>query len=137
MYNNCYVICQVVNFNKIQKIQWNEMTNYYHASGHFFYIETSSPRQPGDVALLESPDYPASIAKQCFAFFYHMLGKHIGEFNVYIKHGSDNDLVFSKNETQGDMWHKAQIQLLPMAKTYQVILQFSFILTQLNVLIKS
>lgn len=129
MYSNCYVICQVVNFNKIQKIQWNEMTNYYHASGHFFYIETSSPRQPGDVALLESPDYPASIAKQCFAFFYHMLGKHIGEFNVYIKHGSDNDLVFSKNETQGDMWHKAQIQLLPMAKTYQVILQFSFILT--------
>ena len=57
-----------------------------------------------------------------------MLGKHIGEFNVYIKQGLDNkDLVFSKNETQGDMWHKAEIQLPPMAKsTYQVILQFSF-----------
>lgn len=88
--------------------------------GHFYYIETSSPRKPGDVALLESPDYPASKHNQCFAFFYHILGDHIGEFNVYITHDSLNDLVFSKNETQGDMWHKAQIQLPPMAKTFKV-----------------
>ena len=103
------------------------MTFFHTFIGHFFYIETSSPRQPGDVALLESPDYPASNENQCFAFYYHMLGNHIGELNVYIKQGLDNDLVWSKNDTQGNVWHKAQIQLSPMVDTFKVILVFCFI----------
>ena len=70
--------------------------------------------------MLESPDFPESKYNQCFAFFYHMLGDHIGEFNVYIQQGHVEKLVFSKNETQGDMWHEAQIQLAPMTETFKV-----------------
>ena len=91
--------------------------------GHFFYIETSSPRQPDDVALLESPDYQPSSTNQCFAFYYHMLGNHIGELNVYVKQGFEYDFVWSKNDTQGDMWHKAQIQLSPMVEGYQIVFE--------------
>ena len=52
-----------------------------------------------------------------------MLGDHIGEFNVYIQQGHVEKLVFSKNETQGDMWHEAQIQLAPMTETFKVTMQ--------------
>lgn len=89
--------------------------------GRFIYIEASNPRQGGDVALMESPEYPASTRNQCFAFYYHMFGDHIGELNVYIQQGIDNDLVFRKNDTQGDMWHEAEIHLLPMTGSYKVI----------------
>ena len=49
-----------------------------------------------------------------------MLGDHIGELNVYVKQGFTYDFLWSKNHTQGDMWHKAQIQLSPMVDSYQV-----------------
>ncbi|XP_028393835.1 LOW QUALITY PROTEIN: meprin A subunit beta-like [Dendronephthya gigantea] len=91
--------------------------------GHFFYIEASSPRQPDDNALLESPEYPATDNNQCFAFYYHMLGKHIGELNVYTKQGFTNNLVWSKNETQGDIWHQGKIQLPVMPKAFKVVFE--------------
>lgn len=54
------------------------------------YIETSRPRKEGDQARLVSPFFnvapknPYSISNPpayCFGFFYHMYGKHIGEFH--------------------------------------------------------
>ena len=65
-----------------------------------------------------------------------MLGNHIGELNVYIKQGLDNDLVWSKNDTQGNVWHKAQIQLSPMVDTFKVILVFCFIHNSMSSLIQ-
>ncbi|XP_066292880.1 MAM and LDL-receptor class A domain-containing protein 1-like, partial [Branchiostoma lanceolatum] len=52
-------------------------------SGYYMYIETSSPRQPGDVARLISP--ALSYNTRCLEFWYHMYGSHAEELNVYIK----------------------------------------------------
>lgn len=50
------------------------------------YIETSRPRQDGDKARLLSPTFNMNSKSSssnnptyCFAFYYHMYGKHIGE----------------------------------------------------------
>lgn len=49
--------------------------------GFYMYIETSRPRKDGDKARLLSPSFNinANSATYCFAFYYHMYGKHIGE----------------------------------------------------------
>lgn len=45
------------------------------------YIETSRPRKDGDKARLLSPTFNMNTNSPayCFAFYYHMYGKHIGE----------------------------------------------------------
>lgn len=58
-------------------------------SGFYMYIETSRPRLEGDKARLLSPTFnmnsktsSSSVTNNptyCFAFYYHMYGKHIGE----------------------------------------------------------
>lgn len=63
---------------------------FYVLQGFYMYIETSRPRKEGDQARLVSPFFnvapknPYSISNPpayCFGFFYHMYGKHIGEFH--------------------------------------------------------
>lgn len=49
-------------------------------AGYYMFIETSRPRELGDRARLVSPMYNASAKFYCVSFFYHMYGKHIGEF---------------------------------------------------------
>lgn len=56
------------------------------ASGHYMFIETSSPRRPNDTARLISQTVtPTSGA--CLRFWYHMYGTHINTLNVYTKSG--------------------------------------------------
>lgn len=52
------------------------------AAGYYMFIETSRPRELGDRARLVSPLYNASAKFYCVSFFYHMYGKHIGEFET-------------------------------------------------------
>uniref|UniRef100_A0AAZ1Y4U9 MAM domain containing glycosylphosphatidylinositol anchor 2a n=1 Tax=Oreochromis aureus TaxID=47969 RepID=A0AAZ1Y4U9_OREAU len=53
--------------------------------GFYMYIETSRPRLEGDTARLLSPTFNSKSSPvsnnptYCFAFYYHMYGKHIGE----------------------------------------------------------
>ena len=47
------------------------------------YIETSSPRQQGDKAVLNSPQLQFS-GSMCLKFYYHMYGSDIGTLNVII-----------------------------------------------------
>ncbi|KAG7238091.1 hypothetical protein INR49_031445, partial [Caranx melampygus] len=67
-------------------------------SGFYMYIETSRPRLQGDKARLLSPTFnmntktsssssssSVSGPTYCFAFFYHMYGKHIGALNVFLR----------------------------------------------------
>ena len=68
------------------------------------YIETSSPRRAGDVAVLFTP--VISSGQKCMTFFYHMYGPHISSLRVYST--SDNrtlgTALWGKNGTQGNVW---------------------------------
>lgn len=61
--------------------------------GYYMYIEASRPRVAGDNARLLSPLYNVTAARgpkgssrlpYCVSFFYHMKGKHIGEYLSHI-----------------------------------------------------
>ena len=83
------------------------------------YIETSAPRKPGDKAYLMSPQYPATKGK-CLNFFYHMMGKDIGQLNIYVKSGPTiGQLVFNETGDQGKFWLHGRANIVSAAK-YQV-----------------
>lgn len=68
------------------------------------YIETSSPRQPGDYAVLSSPGYPFR-GWACVTFYYHMYGGTIGKLTVTL----NGRTLFSRSGNQGNAWFKAQV----------------------------
>ena len=73
------------------------------SSGKYMYIETSSPRKPGEKAklLLTVPD---NGKQSCFSFYFHMYGASAGTLNVY----NGNHTVFNVSGDQGNNWHKVE-----------------------------
>ena len=63
------------------------------------YIETSSPRRPGDKAKLVLT-VPNNGETSCLSFYYHMHGATVGTLNVY----NGNRKVFNISGHQSDNW---------------------------------
>ena len=63
------------------------------------YIETSSPRRPGDKAKLVLT-VPNNGETSCLSFYYHMYGATVGTLNVY----SGNSKVFNISGHQSNNW---------------------------------
>ena len=74
-------------------------------SGSYIYIETSSPRLPGDTAAILTPYL---YDRQCMKFSYHMYGADIGHLNVY----ANNQKIFSKSGDQGNQWVNVETPIL-------------------------
>ena len=79
------------------------------------YIETSSPRVPGDNAKLKSPSLKFS-GNMCLGFFYHMYGSNIGSLKVSIN-GKE---VFSRSGNKGNTWLKASVTISSIVGSHQV-----------------
>ena len=63
------------------------------------YIETSSPRKPGDKAKLVLTA-PGDGKQSCLSFYYHVYGSSAGTLNVY----NENKTIFNVSGNQGDKW---------------------------------
>ena len=74
--------------------------------GYYMYIETSSPRQQGDNAKLNSPKLQFS-GSMCLKFYYHMYGANIETLNVIIKGNN----VFTASGNKGNKWLRAAIDV--------------------------
>ncbi|KAJ7989283.1 hypothetical protein DPEC_G00317880 [Dallia pectoralis] len=103
--------------------------------GFYMYIETSRPRVAGDEARLLTPMFDVSpkspygtvttMSSYCFSFYYHMYGKHIGAFNVYLRQkgqaGTDTS-VWTLVGNQGDRWKQAKVNIHPTS-SFQLVLE--------------
>ena len=75
------------------------------------FIETSSPRQPGDIAyLISEPFDPTNSTGRCLRFWHHMKGASIGTLNVYIYSGSFSSmyLLWQRKGNKGNNWMLGQ-----------------------------
>ena len=80
------------------------------STGHYIYIESSSPRHRGDSARLDSPVYPATTGS-CATFWYSMNGNQIGTLNVYRKMGNVRVRLWTLTGNQGLQWRMAQVSV--------------------------
>ena len=75
------------------------------------YIETSSPRRPGDKARLISPTLNGA-SRYCVTFYYHMYGPHINALKVYLAQNTTlGSAVWQRTGTQGNKWNKGTLQI--------------------------
>lgn len=75
------------------------------------FIESSSPRVPGDLARLYSPAINGA-SPICVQFWYHMYGPHINALNVYLAQGSTlGTAVWTRSGDQGNKWVQGTIQV--------------------------
>ena len=75
-------------------------------TGYYMYIETSSPRQQGDNAKLNSPKLQFA-GNMCVMFYYHMYGADIATLNVTI----NGNNVFTASGDKGDKWLRAAVDV--------------------------
>ena len=96
---------------------------FYRFVGYFMYIETSSPRKSGEVAVLQSKLYPASTSGRCLQFYYNMYGEDMGSLTVKISYSSDaveDAQLWKKEKDQGTQWVLARVQIPPGTSLYRV-----------------
>lgn len=78
-------------------------------TGHYLYIETSFPRQPGDKARVIFKVFRVN----CLQFWYHMWGADIGQLKVYHTTFQPSSVVphlaWHLQGNQGDAWKLAQV----------------------------
>lgn len=82
------------------------------------YIETSSPRVPGDNAKLKSPSLIFS-GNMCLSFYYHMYGLGIGSLKVSI----NGQEVFGRSGNKGNAWLKASVTISSIVGSHQIIFE--------------
>ena len=93
--------------------------------GNYIYIETSSPRQAGDSAIIISSFIDISnLTSAELRFFTHMYGTSINELSIYITDASGLiNQIFIKSGDQGDQWNEEIIDL----SGYTGLVQFTII----------
>jgi len=93
--------------------------------GNYIYIETSSPRAPGDSALIHTNSIDISgLTSPELRFFTHMFGGAVDELSVWITDASGTlTQVFIKTGDQGNQWNEEIVDL----SAYTGIVQFTIL----------
>ncbi|KAI8499746.1 hypothetical protein Bbelb_227970 [Branchiostoma belcheri] len=83
-------------------------------TGHYLFIEASSPQDVGHNAIIRSQIYPPSSAGYCLDFYYHMYGSMVGDLNVYLFTGvRQEEPTWSMSGNQGNQWLRARVEIKP------------------------
>lgn len=96
-------------------------------TGHYIYIEASTPRHPGDIARLISPWFPSDVSAQCFQFWYHMNGPNeinaVGTLRILLRTGSLESTMFSMSGNQGENWNIGYFRIPTCEDPFQIVLE--------------
>ncbi|XP_035699721.1 uncharacterized protein LOC118432292 [Branchiostoma floridae] len=91
-------------------------------SGYYIYIDSTYPRQQGDIARLISPTYRLYRGSQCLLFWTHMYGSSTGTLRVSVKAGGTTTEIWSRSGNQGNQWFSVAVSI-PVTGSYQVIFE--------------
>ncbi|GAA6071021.1 MAM and LDL-receptor class A domain-containing protein 1 isoform X4 [Tachysurus ichikawai] len=90
-------------------------------TGYYLYIEGDSASH-GDTARLLSEEC-SDVQPQCLQFWYHMYGfSWTMGLTVYLLHGNVAQEVWRKRENQGNVWHQAQVDIMPHS-TFRILFE--------------
>ncbi|CAG5126619.1 unnamed protein product, partial [Candidula unifasciata] len=95
-------------------------------TGHYVYLETSSPARPGQKARLLSPVIsPAQVSDDChISFFYNMYGSSMGPLNIYLatERGGYPTLLYTRQIYNQQFWAR-EVLHLNSTKNFQIIFE--------------
>ncbi|XP_033638977.1 MAM and LDL-receptor class A domain-containing protein 1-like [Asterias rubens] len=92
------------------------------ATGYYLYLETSYAGKDHKAQLMSAVNEPTTNTggQMCLTFWYHMYGLSINRLNVYLRQGQKDTLIWTRYQTQGNLWLKAQYNVQSI-KSWQVI----------------
>ncbi|XP_048242500.1 MAM and LDL-receptor class A domain-containing protein 2-like [Haliotis rufescens] len=97
-------------------------------SGHYMYIETSSPRKQGQKARMASMVFgPSTTGPYCtMRFYYLMYGKDVASLAVYTRASVNGPLMrkWMRQGEIGNFWSRTEIPLYS-ATPFQVVIEAS------------
>jgi len=81
--------------------------------GTYVYTESSTPRQIGNRAWLQSPMFAATGGSaKCMHFWYNMHGFSVGSLTVYVADGTlPGNPVWTLKGNQGSNWNSGQVTI--------------------------
>ena len=80
-------------------------------SGFYMYMETSSPREPGDVFELAAPLCDPGHAILGVHFYYHLHGSSIGALSLMFEERGTGawNVGWNRTAESGDAWQQATV----------------------------
>ena len=91
-------------------------------AGHYVYVEGSYPRVKGDAAWMMSPWFVNPTYNCQFSFWVHMMGRNIGELNVYVITTKSKDLVWTLAKEQDVVWVQQTVKL-PRLDAFRILME--------------
>ncbi|XP_063768371.1 MAM and LDL-receptor class A domain-containing protein 1 isoform X2 [Eleginops maclovinus] len=99
------------------------------SSGHYLYIESSSPQEFEDSAVLLSRVFRPTVQRggrnHCvFRFHYHMFGSHVFCLAVYMRTAAEGrgHMLWVRYGAQGNLWHRKTLYLTS-ARPFQIVIE--------------
>lgn len=65
---------------------------------------------------------PTDSSGMCLTFWYHMFGAHIDTLNLYLLQGSSSTLIWTRSNTQGNVWRQAQRTIIS-TQSYKILFE--------------
>ena len=99
---------------------------YLFSAGTYIYIEATYRNREHSASLVSPKIYPKRDNDErslCFAFFYHMYGRHMGTLNInFIEAGSlQLHNLWSRSGEVGQEWLEGQVHLKFPAPGFLII----------------
>ncbi|CAL8279708.1 unnamed protein product [Lota lota] len=95
----------------------------YTASGHYYFLPSSTSDLSGHKARIASPLFPAEKGA-CVQLWYHMQGPGVGTLNMYRQSQAGQEtMLISRTGDHSPMWRFAQASLGNRAQPYRIVVE--------------
>ncbi|MGH0160932.1 UNVERIFIED_CONTAM: hypothetical protein FKN15_044115 [Acipenser sinensis] len=94
-------------------------------SGHFVFVDVSSPDLRGRSARLLSYPQRSSVETMCLSFWYHLFGPHTGTLSLKLRLGGGDEetVLWTRSGTQGNEWQRGLSPVHHQNRTFEIIFQ--------------
>nr|XP_039270832.1 MAM and LDL-receptor class A domain-containing protein 1-like [Styela clava] len=90
-------------------------------TGTYMYVDASSGIQ-GSQAHLESGIIQATSATCEMIMYYHMNGDHIGTLQVSKRIDNEDNIIWSRIDSQGDQWNQAIVRIGRVSRPFTIVI---------------
>ncbi|XP_041094433.1 apical endosomal glycoprotein [Polyodon spathula] len=94
-------------------------------SGHFVFVDASSPDLGGHSARLLSYPQRSSVETMCLSFWYHLMGPQTGTLSLKLRLGGGDEetVLWTRSGTQGNEWQRGLSPVPHQDRTFELVFE--------------